>query len=451
MRARFIVYVLIFTIGWVTLAHGEAFRILDQGASATGQGTAFSAQADDPSAIHYNPAGMTQLRGIQLYVGTNLIGGHTTFTGVSGVTVEGDFGGPIANPPPSQVYVTANLQDLGFDLLKDWTVGVGVTSPFGFNIEYPPTSQVAPVLTQASLPLMDIKPTVAVGLNEYLSIGGGLDIYTFASFLGEGQAEVQVLAAPGNPFGLLPGTPIEANGTGTAVGFNASFLWTPLRNEDGKPLMNVGFVYRSQTTLDLEGDVLAGGTFVANSQATLELPQIVTGAIAVWPIRNQRRKWKVEVDLDYADWSAFQNLNLTLSNGLTIPFPRDYGEAYVVMAGTEYTWLRSSFLPDWEWVLRGGYVRSQTPVPSHTFDPAVPDSDYNALSIGWGMLCKGKGAFLGVFNCGDHGVKAIGLDLAYQVLLYQTRGISNNIQESLINGNWNTIIHVGALNLRMNF
>jgi long-chain fatty acid transport protein len=151
MRARFIVYVLIFTIGWVTLAHGEAFRILDQGASATGQGTAFSAQADDPSAIHYNPAGMTQLRGIQLYVGTNLIGGHTTFTGVSGVTVEGDFGGPIANPPPSQVYVTANLQDLGFDLLKDWTVGVGVTSPFGFNIEYPPTSQVAPVLTQASL------------------------------------------------------------------------------------------------------------------------------------------------------------------------------------------------------------------------------------------------------------------------------------------------------------
>jgi len=57
------------------------------------------------------------------------------------------------------------------------------------------------------------------------------------------------------------------------------------------------------------------------------LPRIVTGAIAVWPIRNQRRKWKVEVDLDYADWSAFQNLNLTLSNGLTIPFPRDYGEA----------------------------------------------------------------------------------------------------------------------------
>jgi long-chain fatty acid transport protein len=38
----------------------EGFRILDQGAAATGQGAAFSAQADDPSALHYNPAGMTQ-------------------------------------------------------------------------------------------------------------------------------------------------------------------------------------------------------------------------------------------------------------------------------------------------------------------------------------------------------------------------------------------------------
>ena len=43
------------------LAHGDGFRILDQGAAAAAQGAAFAAQADDPSAIHYNPAGMTQL------------------------------------------------------------------------------------------------------------------------------------------------------------------------------------------------------------------------------------------------------------------------------------------------------------------------------------------------------------------------------------------------------
>ena len=451
MRIESILIGLVLAVGWVGSAHGEAFRILDQGASATGQGTAFSAQSDDPSAIHYNPAGMTQLQGVQLYVGTNLIGGHTSFCPDAGVKVEGDFGGPIATPPPSQVYVTANLQELDVDLLQDWTVGIGVTSPFGIHIQYPETSQVAVVLSQASLPLIDVKPTLAVTLNEYLSVGGGLDIYTFASFLGEGQAEVRLIAAPGNPFGLPPGTPLEANGKGTALGFNASFLWTPLRNKDEAPLLNVGFVYRSQTNLAIEGDFLAGGSVVANSRATLELPQIVTGAIAVWPFRDHQREWKFEIDFDYADWSAFRNLDLTLSNGATIPFPRDYGDAYVVMGGSEYRWLQSSLLPEWELALRGGYVRSQTPVPSRTFEPAVPDSDYNAFSIGWGMLCKGNGRFFGLFICSDGGTKAIGLDFAYQALLYQTRVIDNNIKGTLINGDWKTTIHVGALNLRMNF
>jgi len=121
------------------------------------------------------------------------------------------------------------------------------------------------------------------------------------------------------------------------------------------------------------------------------------------------------------------------------------------MAGTEYTWLKPSFLPEWDVIVRGGYVRSQTPIPSRIFEPSVPDSAFNTLSIGWGMLCHGQGKFLGLFTCGEQGIKAIGLDLAYQAVLYQTHGFSNNINGSLIDGNWDTTLHVGALNLPMNF
>ena len=57
-----------------------------------GQGCAFTAQADDPSALHYNPAGMTQLQGVQASVGTNLVGGSVSYTSPTGATTRGDVG-----------------------------------------------------------------------------------------------------------------------------------------------------------------------------------------------------------------------------------------------------------------------------------------------------------------------------------------------------------------------
>ncbi|MBA2485394.1 MAG: long-chain fatty acid transporter, partial [Nitrospira sp.] len=46
-----------------TTAHAQTPRLQGQSAAAAAMGNAFVAQADDPSALHYNPAGMTQLHG----------------------------------------------------------------------------------------------------------------------------------------------------------------------------------------------------------------------------------------------------------------------------------------------------------------------------------------------------------------------------------------------------
>jgi long-chain fatty acid transport protein len=420
----------------------EGFRVIDHGAAATGQGAAFSAQADDPSALHYNPAGMTQLQGIQFSAGTLLIGGSIEFKSAQGPTVDGDLGGSIANPPPSTLFLTAHLPALGLKNLPNWTVGIGVTSPFALQVEYPDDSLIAPIATKAALPLIDIKPTLAYKLNKYISIGGGLDIYTFASFLGEGQAELHQSPAPG--FNL------EANGTDTALGFNASVLWTPLRNAAEKPLLNLGFVYRNGANLDLNGEFLANGAKVANASTTIELPDVYTWAIAGWPIRNAQHEWKIEVDVEYADWTDFKDLDLKLSNGAVIPAPRNYGDAWIFMVGTEFKLLSPPALPKWDVSFRTGYLRSETPVPSRDFDPSNPDADFNAFSAGVGFMCHAPAKFLGVLPCDSLGAKAMGLDLAYQILLYQTRGISNN-RQPLLNGEWDTTLHVGALSFRVNF
>ena len=438
----------------------EGFRVIDHGAAATGQGAAFSAQADDPSALHYNPAGMTQLQGIQFSAGTLLIGGSIEFNSASGGKVDGDLGGSIANPPPSTLFLTAHLPALGLKDLPNWTVGVGVTSPFALKVDYPDNSDIAPVLTSAALPLIDIKPTVAYKLNDYIAIGGGLDIYTFASFLGEGHAELQQNAAPGNPFGLPAGTGLEANGKDTALGFNASVLWTPLRNSVGKPILNLGFVYRNGANLDLDGDFLANGAKVSDASTTIELPDVYTWAIAGWPIRNTQHEWKIEVDVEYADWTDFKDIDLQLSNfknpnipsgfRQTISQPRNYGDSWILMVGTEFKVLSPPVLPKWDVSFRTGYLRSETPVPSRDFDPSNPDADFNAFSAGVGFLCHAPAKFFGVLPCDSLGAKAMGFDLAYQVLLYQTRGISNN-RQPLLNGEWDTTLHVGALSFRVNF
>ncbi len=172
-------------------------------------------------------------------------------------------------------------------------------------------------------------------------------------------------------------------------------------------------------------------------------PWSLTGALAGRAVRDEQHEWKLEVDLDYVDWSSFRSSDLTLSTGPTLLLPQDWGTAWVVMFGTEYSWVRLPSLPGWEVAARAGYIHSTTPVPERTFEPVVPDSYYNAFSIGVGFLCRSPGSFLGVLPCG----KGIGVDLAYQAVLHDSRRITDNIDSRVI-GDWEVILHVGAINLR---
>jgi long-chain fatty acid transport protein len=434
------------------------FRILDQSASAVGQSGAFTAQADDPSALFYNPAGMTQLRGVQFSAGTLLVGGHTSFEGPTGGTARGDFGGSVASPPPVNFYATANLKDVGLTALSGVTAGIGVLSPFGILYRYANEAPFSTAVTRQTLPLLDIKPTLAYRFNDHLSVGVGADIYTFAGFWGAGQG-VTKLNNAGLP-GIPAGAPLEVNGSDTAAGFNASLLYTPFRNSDGKPLVNIGFVYRSQATLHLDGNFLANGGLIADASTTLVLPQVFTGGVAVWPVRDPDHEWKLELDVDYTGWKSYRNTDVHLSNGATIAFPQNWRSTYTVMIGTEYKWLRPERLPQWEVALRGGYWHSQNAVPDSSFSPTVPDADNHSISVGLGLLCKEQGRFLGLLACEGSGIgpvrsRAIGLDLAFQALLYETRTVAGNQNPvaipGVVNGTYQTTWYVGAVNLRVNF
>src|SRR5450756_2736794 len=66
-----------------SMAFALGFRLPDLDAFATARGEAFAATADNPSAIYYNPAGVTQL------TGDNFRGG-----------LDGIYLDPTFSPPP---------------------------------------------------------------------------------------------------------------------------------------------------------------------------------------------------------------------------------------------------------------------------------------------------------------------------------------------------------------
>lgn len=434
-----------------TSADAQALRFQPQGARAAGQGNAFAAEADDASAIHYNPAGLTQVVGVQSIVGLNLVGGSVKFKSPTGLDSRGDFNSSVNWPPPSNFYFSANLARIGLPIFSPMTVGIGLTSPFGLNTRYPVDGPFNTAVTSAALPLIDIKPTIAYKISEELSVGVSADIYTFASFLGEGHVEQKQVSA--GALGIPPGASIELNGKGTGAGVTASMLYVPMRNEAGKPILSIGLVYRSQAVLPLNGSLLVNGAKVADASTDLVLPHMFTGAIAVWPVRTSKREWKVELDVEYVGWSLNRNLDIRLSNGATIPQPQQWNNVPVIALGTEYKWLNPQWLPHWEVAVRSGYTYTQDPVPDRTFNPATISLSAHTLSLGTGFLCKGAGRFLGVIPCSGESAlwpKGVGLDLAYQEWFYESRTVIDNLNPT-VDGTYHAFVHLGTLSLRTLF
>ena len=431
----------------------DGFRNPFHDAAAISQGNAFAAQADNASAIFYNPAGMTQVRGIEFAGGAQFVSVNTMFTSPTGATVQNDRPFPIGLPPPGQMFLTANLKDLGISALGDLSAGLGIQNLYGFAAKYPTNGSFATSVTFAQLPLIAIKPTLAYKLTESLSVGLGADILTFANFLGEGHAERQFLAPPGS--GFPSGTTLELNGSGTTAGLNASFLYTPWRTENGKPRLSVAGIWRSQAVLPLDGEFRANSALVANASTSIRLPEVWTGGVAFWPVRNQEREWKLEVDVDYVRWQSIRNADVQLSNGATLPSPQQWKNAITVNVGTEYKWLGLADTHAWDVAFRTGYSRSQTPVSDLNFDPAFADSDVNVVSAGVGFLCHGGGKFFGMISCADtekgfFAKRSMGMDLSYQAFLFDTRTVTGSPNPT-VNGTYSTTNHAGGVTFRVQF
>ena len=349
-------------------------RIADQDARATARGNAFTATADNPSAIYYNPAGITQLYVPSLSLGAG--------TGKTARPVEEDGEGGLRLRMGLYGITLGNEVNLGggtpsFDISHRWqaaasiyatwkkpkspfTFGVGLYSPYGFGIWYPENSPIRQLAISGSIAYTTLNPVVAWQVTDKLSIAAGPTIN---------------YAKTGLRFGLaFPGSTLEYEGEGWALGGNAGIMWQP------HPMHSFGLMYRSETQVKFDGHANTYIPTALNSHipgtASIVFPQNVVLGYSFRPTP----RWNFEVNVDWTDWDRLNTVNLQTFPS-NVPLAFNWQSSFFYEFGATYKF-------DQGFSASAGYIYSENSVPNGSFNPIVPDSNRHIFSIGLGKQWK---------------------------------------------------------------
>lgn len=349
-------------MGINTFAQGTSgFHTPIDGALGLAQGNAFTARADDPTAINFNPAGLTQLQRPQISLGTSFV--------LAIVEYHSDN---VSEDMDTDINTIPNLY-FASPIIKDkLAAGLGVTVPYGLRGKWPEDGFSRFVITDFDLRIISVNPTLAFKPFPFLSLGVGLDYYYAES----GQSKRINVALLNS---ALTGLPIDnstpegfqdGNIHGDAFGYNVGVLWNIT------PRHSIGISFRSKADIDYEGELRFSN---------------LSGAVA----------------------TLFGGKDFTSHTTTTATIPE---------------------------MLSFGYAFHETPVPSETFEPSVPQGSRHGLFTGFG------------YSWGKNLNKRI--DFAYGVIFGEDRNVNNSVGDAVqgpIDGHYDVLIHVVAVNFNYRF
>ncbi len=400
------------------LANG--LRLVSQDGFASARGEAFVATADNPSAIYYNPAGITQLENNDLR------------GGIYGIYLD-----PSYRPPPSapnsgntyhienklaavpQSFYTHTLESLPLSF------GLGVYAPYGGNVSWPQDTGFRAVALKSSLQYLTLNPVVALKLAPNLSMGGGVMV-NYANFdLEQGILRTQI---PNANF-------FRFKGDGWSVGYNLGALWQPHEK------VSIGASFRSTATVTLNGQTdieqypVIPTPQARSAQTDFTFPLTVVCGLSYRPTP----KWNLEFDADYTDWSSF-GVN-TIHQATK---PPGINQNIALVLNWQPSWMYEFGVTryfDNGWHVSAGYVFNENSVPDANYTPLVADLDRHFFSVGAGR--KGK---------------RFDFDVAYQLGYGPTRTVTGStpstaghIAGQTADGNYGFSSHAVMLTMGMHF
>ena len=362
--------------GLLILSSGSAlasgFSIYEAGSKATALGCAFTATADDGSALFYNAAGLSFMTGSRAEVNVVFVAPQFSFSGKLSKTDPFTSTGEAEDkvfPVPGAYYTNNPGGKLAF--------GIGVYAPFGLGVTWKDGAEWVGrrISHDVTIETVYVTPAVSLKVTPELAIALGVDIAHQNLNLKKYSPEPQ--------FG--------ENAIHTEIDGSSSINLTPSLGVMYRPneKISLGLMYHFKKTMKFDdaeatldpvapGDDPWGNTLVGalgkdqKLSSDLNLPDILSLGIAY----RFSEKFKAEFNYVRFGWSTFDKLSLNFQNDAldqTIHF--NYEDSWQVRFGFDY---QASEKVN----IMAGYVHDKTPQPLAAVSPLLPDSDRNDYSFG---------------------------------------------------------------------
>jgi long-chain fatty acid transport protein len=378
-------------------AFGSGFAVNEQ--SARGLGSAHAgevATAEDASTIFFNPAGLTLLHGTQFVSSGFAIMPSASFENDGSHLSAAGGGGPLRGRDGGDAGVLALLPTffLAHELTPRVHVGLGVSVPFGLKTGWERGWIGRYHALASSLETVNVNPTIAVRITDWLSIGGGasveyakarltnaLDLGSICRIFG---AEQGIPPAVCDAAGLAPQRVdghVKVSGDDWNAGYDLGVMYTPT------PRTRVGLAYRSSIHHDLSGTAtfmvprpaailrrVSGALVDTGARASADLPE----RASLGAFHEMTSRLAIMADVTWTRWSRFRELRFRFENPAqpTIVEPQRWDDSFRYAIGLR--WRPARVLE-----CRLGTAYDESPIPdARTRRPRIPDSDRVWLAAG---------------------------------------------------------------------
>lgn len=401
-------------------AFAGGFSIYEASVRVNGMLGAFSAYANHVSTIYYNPAGLSNLEGVQFSTGATLITPRSTFRNLTSLAPAGQK----TDMEKQEFWVPSFFGS--YQITDGLTFGFGVYAPFGLGTKWPENWVGRGAAIETEIQTLFANPALAYTLPDFgigkVQIGAGLQV----AFLGDVKLSRAIRTfSPEGDFAM------EGELNEPTFGFNAGLLLQPVE------MIRLGFTYRSEVSTEFEGEAVfnrlgtdLGFPPTAQGGTTLDLPASWVAALNIKPISDLT----LEVDYVWWGWSSYDELvikfdqNIPALGGNRIVSTRNYEDTWQLRFGAEYTGIPLDGL-----TVRGGIGYDKNPIKERFVDPTLPDADRWLFSGGL------------TYSIADY----LDVDASYIFIRAKQRRVENSI--SGIDGVYNTYANLPGLGVTLKF